>query len=171
MILIVMGVSGSGKTTVGRLAAERLEWRFLEADDYHPPENVQKMARGEPLDDADRLPWLHALAAELDEARRRGESVVLACSALKRAYRRILGVGRDDVAIVHLAGEREVILERMARRRGHYMPPDLLDSQFEALEPPEGDERALALDVRDPPERLASQAVEWLRGGRTPSAG
>jgi gluconokinase len=163
VIAIVMGVSGSGKTTVGREVAERMGWRFLEGDEFHPAENVEKMKRGVPLEDEDREPWLRAVAAELEGVRRRGESAVVACSALKRAYRRILGVGRDDVALVHLAGPRELIRERMGRREGHFMPGELLDSQLDALEPPARVEGALVLDVREPPEELAEHAAAWLR--------
>jgi gluconokinase len=163
VIVIVMGVSGSGKTTVGRAIAERMRWRFLEADEFHPAENVEKIKRGVPLEDEDREPWLRAVAAGLEGVRRRGESAVLACSALKRAYRGILGVGRDDVALVHLHGSRELIRERSERRRGHFMPAELLDSQFEALEPPGREEGALVLDVREPPEELAERAAAWLR--------
>jgi len=158
-----MGVSGSGKTTVGREVAERMGWRFLEGDELHPAENVEKMERGVPLGDEDREGWLRALAVELEKVRRRGESAVVACSALKRAYRRILGVGRQDVALVHLAGPRELIRARMGRREGHFMPAELLESQLEALELPGREEAALVLDVRERPEELADRVVEWMR--------
>ncbi|HVS10389.1 MAG TPA: gluconokinase [Planctomycetota bacterium] len=158
-----MGVSGSGKTTVGRELAQRMGWQFLEGDEFHPAENVGRMRRGVPLEDEDREGWLRALAVELEKVRQRGESAVVACSALKRAYRRILGVGREDVALVHLAGPRELIRGRLGRREGHFMPAELLESQLEALEPPGREEAALALDVREPPEELAERAAAWLR--------
>jgi carbohydrate kinase (thermoresistant glucokinase family) len=161
-VIVVMGVSGVGKTTVGRLLAERLGWRFIEADDHHPPANVAKLAAGIPLDDADRAPWLHLLTAMLERARQDGERVVLACSALKRAYREVLRGGHEDVLFAYLAGEPAVIRRRMAGRTGHYMPLALLDSQLETLEPPAADERALTLDASEPPEVLAERVIERL---------
>ncbi len=158
-----MGVSGSGKTTVGRIVAERLGWPFLEGDDYHPPANVAKMRAGVPLDDADRAPWLAALATEISAARRAGRSLVLACSALRRAYRDTLTAGRlDDVLLVFLTGDRALLDERVRARR-HFMPPDLLDSQLATLEPPGPDERPLTLDVGETPEALAEAVVSEVR--------
>ncbi len=159
-----MGVSGSGKTTVGRLVAGRLGWPFVEADDYHPPANVAKMRAGRPLDDADRAPWLDALAGVIARARAEGSSLVLACSALKRAYRDRLAGGRtDDLLLVFLEGDRDLIHRRMESRR-HFMPPDLLDSQFAALELPGADEGALALDVDATPGALADAIVARVTG-------
>ncbi len=149
MIVVLMGVSGAGKTTVGRLLARDLGWTFLDADDYHPATNVEKMRRGVPLNDDDRRPWLDALRGRVDEAVARGENVVLACSALKHAYQEYLqhdAVGQ--VHYVHLRGSEELIAARPATRKGHFMNPALLHSQFETLEPP-GD--ALQIDVTPGP--------------------
>ena len=132
--LIVMGVSGSGKSTIGKALAERLGWTYEDGDDFHPPSNVAKMSAGQPLTDDDRWPWLRAIAAEIDRVAADGGHAVIACSALKRAYRDILVHGRDDVRIVYLDGSRELIAERMAARKNHFMPPGLLDSQFATLE-------------------------------------
>ncbi len=154
MVIVLMGVSGSGKTTVGRRLAEALDAEFAEGDSYHPPANVEKMRSGIPLDDADREPWLERLSAEIDRWLERSQSVVLACSALKRSYRDILGAGRPEVRFVYLRGSEPLIHDRLAHRRGHYMPASLLASQFAALEEPED---AITVDVdRDPDEIVAS---------------
>jgi gluconokinase len=146
VILIVMGVTGSGKSTMGEALAQRLGWRFLDADDFHPEANVAKMAAGIPLTDDDRWPWLDRLAAILREADRAGTSVVLACSALRQAYRdRLAGAGA--VCFVHLAGDQATIAARLATRTHRYMPATLLASQFATLEPPAD---AIVVDVRDP---------------------
>lgn len=144
MIAIIMGVSGSGKTTIGEALARELGWRFLDADDYHPPENVAKMAAGQALDDEDRKPWLEKLNVELWKFDARDESVVLACSALKERYRRRLTDGIKRVEWVYLKGDFELIHSRLAQRRHRYMPAALLESQFAALEPPQ---HAIAVDV------------------------
>ncbi len=138
MILVIMGVSGSGKTSVGRRLAESLGWPFIEGDDFHPPENVAKMAAGVPLDDNDRWPWLDRLAEEISAIAARGDNAVLACSALKQAYRdRLVSKAPPGaVRFVHLTGTYEQIAERMAKRKHRYMPASLLASQFAALEPP-----------------------------------
>ena len=134
-VVIVMGVAGSGKTTIGRLLAAELGWEFYDADDFHPPANVEKMRRGAPLDDEDRRPWLDALARVVREVLERGVGAVLACSALKERYReRLLIDGR--VHLVYLKGSARLIRERLARRRGHFMKPGMLDSQLAALEEP-----------------------------------
>jgi gluconokinase len=151
MIVIVMGVTGAGKTTVGRLLATELGAEFLDADDYHPPANVAKMKAGTPLDDADRAPWLARLNAILQEHARAGRSVVLACSALKAAYRSVLLDGLDDARIVHLHGSRALLTERLAARRGHYMNPALLDSQLATLEAPSD---AIVVDVAQSPAEI-----------------
>src|SRR5260221_7925551 len=135
-IIVVMGVSGAGKTTVGRLLAERLGVEFLEGDRYHPPANIAKMQSGEPLTDADRLPWLEILARELAARRAAGKGVVLACSALRRLYRDILRAGHDDVVFVFLQAHQAVIQRRLDERREHFMPASLLESQLLALETP-----------------------------------
>jgi gluconokinase len=155
MILVLMGVSGSGKTTVGRILAEQLGWTFLEGDDFHPRANVEKMHSGRPLTDEDRRPWLEALRRRIDELSERGENAVLACSALKHDYREYLRQHEpDNVRYVYLSGSEELIRERLARRKGHFMPPALLHSQFEALEPPA---HALTVDIAPPPEVIAAQ--------------
>ena len=164
-VIVVMGVSGSGKTTVGTLLAQRLGRPFADADAFHPPANVGKMRAGIPLTDEDRRPWLDAMAAWIDEARRSGKGGVVACSALKRRYRdRIIGA-RDDVRLVHLQGTYEVIAQRMAERPHHYMPVSLLQSQFEALEPPEPDEQALVMRVEAPAEEIVGKITASLRPG------
>lgn len=144
-----MGVSGSGKSTVGTLLADRLGLQFLDADDFHPPENVARMAAGVPLTDADRAPWLARLNAEL---RGRSKSV-LACSALKESYRRILAEG-VECRFVHLRGPIELIRARMQARSHRYMPASLLESQFATLEPPAG---AIEVDIAEPPERCVAR--------------
>ncbi|MBA2667764.1 MAG: gluconokinase [Trueperaceae bacterium] len=141
-----MGVSGSGKTTVGAALAAHYGWTFVDADDFHGAVNQQKMAAGVPLDDDDRSPWLDRLRTLLDDALARGDGIVLACSALKRAYRERLGLPRPGVALLHLHGTREVLEERLRARSNHYMPPSLLASQLEALEPPD-DAVILAIDA------------------------
>ena len=153
MIVVVMGVSGSGKSTVGEALASVLHWPFLDADDFHPQANVAKMARGEPLTDDDRWPWLDRLAAELAA---RGGNAVLACSALRAAYRERLSRA-GDVRFVHLHGDRDTIAARLASRQHRYMPATLLDSQFATLETPVD---ALALDVHDPVDAQVRAIVE-----------
>ena len=150
MILVVMGVSGSGKTTVARGLAARLGWRFQEGDALHPPANVAKMAAGTSLTDEDRWPWLEAIAAVIDGWRAEGASGVVTCSALKRAYRAVLLADRPDVRLVFLSGDKALVAGRMANRKGHFMPPALLDSQYATLEPPGPEERALLADIGPP---------------------
>lgn len=161
-VILVMGVSGSGKTTIGKGLADRLGWEFQDADGFHPAANVEKMRAGIPLTDEDRWPWLHAIAAWIDETRRAGRHGVVTCSALKRAYREILVGDRDDVCLVHLAGEREVIARRMAARHGHFMPPTLLDSQFAALEAPGRDERPVVAAIEATPEAIVADILEQI---------
>ena len=148
MVVVVMGVSGSGKTTLGEALAARLGCEFIDADDHHPAQNVAKMAAGVPLEDADRWPWLEALNRLLRGKCARGESAVLACSALKQAYRDRLGAGIDDWRLVYLKGSIEQIRARLVERRHRYMPASLLESQFAALEPPAD---AITVDVADTP--------------------
>jgi gluconokinase len=161
-IIVLMGVSGCGKTTLGAALAERLGICFLEGDTLHPAENITKMRRGEALDDADRLPWLHAIAAVIDDWRARGISGVVACSALKQAYRKILIGGWADVQLVYLRGTREMIAARLAVRRGHFMPAALLDSQFSALEEPAREENAIVVAVDRAPEKIIEELREKL---------
>lgn len=155
MVVVLMGVSGSGKTTVGEVLAARLGWPFVDADDFHPPANVEKMRAGVPLTDADRGPWLAALRRRLDDACDRGESLVLACSALKHAYQHYLERHHPaDVRYVYLHGSEELIRERLAARTGHFMNPALLHSQFETLEPPDD---AVRVDISGTPESIADE--------------
>jgi gluconokinase len=160
MVIVVMGVSGSGKTTVGQLLAAALGAEFAEGDAYHPPENIEKMRRGIPLEDADRWPWLQTLAAQIDRWLAAGTPVVLACSALKQRYRDILAKGRPGVRFVHLEGDKALIRRRLDARQGHYMPAILLDSQFAALEPPGN---AITVDVAGTPEAILAEIVQRLR--------
>ena len=162
VIAIVMGVSGCGKTTVAALLAAALGCQFQEGDDLHPAANVEKMRGGTPLTDTDRLPWLQKIAAEIDSWRARGESGVLTCSALKRAYRNIIVGDRSDVTLVYLKGSRDLIHQRMAARHEHYMPVALLDSQFATLEEPTPDERPITVDVGGKPADLAFEIVRAL---------
>ncbi|MEM8930637.1 MAG: gluconokinase [Acidobacteriota bacterium] len=154
-IVVLMGVSGCGKTTVGTRLARALDWAFLDGDDFHPPENVRKMAAGTPLDDEDRWPWLRAIRAEIDRRVAADQPAVIACSALKAAYREVLGRGAS-LRWVHLHGTFEQIAERLGRRQGHFMPPELLRSQFETLEAPD---EAFVVDVQHPPDTLVDQIV------------
>jgi gluconokinase len=160
MIVVLMGVSGSGKTTVGKVLARELGWTFLDADDYHPAANVEKMRRGIPLNDDDRRPWLEALRRRVDEARDRGEDLVLACSALKHAYQHYLEHDVPGyVRYVYLYGSEELIARRLAARKGHFMNPGLLHSQFETLEPPED---AVWVDITPAPEAIAAEVRRKL---------
>lgn len=155
--IVLMGVAGCGKTTVGERLAARLGWRFLDADDYHPPANVEKMRSGHPLTDEDRWPWLD----RLNQLLRDGDSTVLACSALKQIYRDRIATGLEDVRWVHLAGSFGLIESRLAARKGHYMPSGLLASQFETLEPPQA---ALTVYVADAPDVLVERILETATG-------
>lgn len=162
MILVLMGVSGSGKTTVGIALAERLGWPFVDGDDFHPPANVDKMARGAPLTDADRWPWLQTVRSFIDERIERGESTIIACSALKQAYRTVLRDGAEDaVRFVYLRGDFDLIRERMRRRKNHFFDADLLASQFDALEPPNSDD-AITVDIDQPPDAIVDAIVDEL---------
>ena len=157
--IIVMGVSGSGKSTIGALLAERLGWPFADADGFHPPENVAKMAAGTPLTDADRWPWLDAIAAHIDAARKAGQPVVVACSALRRAYRDRLRAGHGDLLFLHLSGAPEVIAARQAARQGHFMPPSLMASQFATLEDISDEPDALEVSVATEPKKVVNAAM------------
>ena len=162
IIVVVMGVSGSGKSTVAALLAAALGCQFQEGDDLHPPENVEKMRRGTPLTDADRMPWLRKIAAEIDGWRARGECGVLTCSALKRSYRDIIIGDRRDVVLLYLRGSRELIHQRMVARHGHFMPVALLDSQFATLEEPTPAEHPIIADVSGRPADIAHEIVRHL---------
>jgi gluconokinase len=161
-VIVVMGVSGSGKTTVAALLAGVLGARFQEGDALHPRENVEKMRSGTPLTDADRLPWLQTIAATIDGWRVRGEKGVVTCSALKRLYREIIVGSRPEVALVYLKGSRELIQRRMAARHEHFMPVGLLDSQFATLQEPAADERAIVVDVGPAPADIVAEIVRRL---------
>ncbi len=161
-VIVVMGVASSGKTSLGERLAEHLGWPFRDADSFHPPQNVAKMAGGTPLNDEDRKPWLAAIAAWIDELRASGKNGIVTCSALKRAYRRIIIGDRPDVALVYLKGSRELIGARMAARQHHFMPPALLDSQFAALEEPGPDENPLVVSVEESKAAIVQDVVERL---------
>jgi gluconokinase len=154
-----MGVSGAGKTLIGTRLARSLGLPFVEGDDYHPPDNVARMAAGIPLTDADRLGWLGAIAARIADAKRNGEGLVVACSALKKSYRDLLRVADPDLRFIHLAGERTLLAERLLQRRGHFMPPTMLDSQLATLEPPLPDEHVWVSDVAESPEAIVKALV------------
>ena len=160
--VVVMGVSGAGKTTVARGISELTGLRFAEADDFHPAANVARMRAGVPLDDADRWPWLRALAGWMAERHAEGVSTVLTCSALKRAYRDVLRQGPAEVEFLHLDGAAELIRDRLDRRVGHYMPASLLDSQRAILEHLGPDESGVVLGVAAPPDELVRTAVARL---------
>jgi gluconokinase len=159
-LYVIMGVCGSGKSLIGAKLARELDIEFVEGDGLHPPANVKRMAAGIPLTDDDRHGWLIAIATRLREARRAGIGLVVSCSALKRSYRDLLrSVGDADVRFVHLAGSRALIEERMAKRRGHFMPPSLLDSQLSILEEPSPDEHAWVCDIRDAPDAIVADLL------------
>ncbi|WP_163997773.1 gluconokinase [Pyxidicoccus caerfyrddinensis] len=159
MVVIVMGVSGAGKTTVGQALSAALGWRFVDADDLHPKANIAKMAAGVPLTDEDRWPWLQVLRGVMEDALARGEDLVMACSALKRSYRTVLEVDPSRVRWVYLNAPRDVLARRLAQRHGHFMPPSLLDTQLAALEVPED---ALEVDVSPPPDVVVKHLREGL---------
>ena len=172
MILIVAGVSGSGKTTVGAMLAGRLGWRFADADDFHPAANIEKMRAGIPLTDADRWPWLQALAAWMDERIAQGKSAVITCSALKRTYRDLLLGGRPQAQMIFLDVDPEELARRLAARHGHFFPEKLLGTQLDALDPPQPDEHVISVaDAGDPADTVASIiAVLWPGEGAVSGA-
>ncbi|CAM5328049.1 Gluconokinase OS=Afipia felis OX=1035 GN=gntK PE=3 SV=1 [Afipia felis] len=161
-VVILMGVSGSGKTTIAHALAVRTGFAEQDGDDYHPAANIEKMKAGIPLSDDDRLPWLRAIAKAIDHYADSDTPIIIACSALKRAYRDILVHGRDDVRIVHLTGSPDLIARRLTHRGGHFMPPGLLDSQIETLEPPQPGEQILTVDIDAPVERIVDDIVAAL---------
>lgn len=158
-----MGVSGAGKSAIGALLAATLNCTFQEGDNLHPAENVEKMSRGIPLTDADRMPWLHKIAQEIDSWQERGQCGVLTCSALKRSYRDIIVGGRLNVKLVYLCGSREVVQQRMAARQGHFMPVALLDSQFATLEEPAPDEHPITVNITGTPAEIVAEIVRLLQ--------
>jgi len=161
-VLVVMGVSGSGKSTIASMLAHRLHWIYEDGDWFHPQSNIEKMHHGEPLNDADRWPWLHAIADWIDDTRLSGRHGVVACSALKRAYRNILVGDRRDVGIVFLKGDRDLIARRIAARADHFMPPALLDSQFKVLEEPKADEHPVVASIIPHPREIVETIVAEL---------
>jgi carbohydrate kinase (thermoresistant glucokinase family) len=167
--LVVMGVAGSGKSTIGEALSQRLGWRYEDGDSFHPAANVAKMSAGQPLTDDDRWPWLKAIAAEIERCRQAGQHIIIACSALKRAYRDILVHGRDDVRMVYLIGSHDLIADRLGHRKGHFMPPGLLDSQFATLEPPSPDERPISVSIDAPVDVIVDDIVQQLQPGQTDS--
>jgi gluconokinase len=167
--LVVMGVSGSGKSTIADKLAERLGWTYEDGDRFHPASNVAKMSAGQPLTDEDRWPWLQAIADEIDRRCRSGERAVIACSALKRAYRDILVHGRNDVRIIFLKGNQDLIAGRLAARKGHFMPPGLLDSQFGTLEPPGANENPVTVSIDASVDAIVDDIVNQLRLGAAAS--
>lgn len=159
MVIIIMGVSGCGKSTVGRMLAEEFQWSFYEGDDFHPPENLAKMGQGTALNDIDRLPWLEKLQKLIIEVNQRDESAVIACSALKASYRDMLKEADEGLEIVYLKGDYDLIKRRMKQRQGHYMPVGLLESQFAELEEPEG---AIEVEISHQVEVIVKRIEEAL---------
>lgn len=171
LVIVLMGVSGSGKSTVGGELSRALGWPFRDADSFHPPSNIEKMSRGDPLTDDDRWPWLDAIGAWIGERLAGGEAGIVSCSALKRAYRTRIGAKRQGVQLVYLLGSQDLIGARLAARRDHFMPAALLASQFAVLEEPGPEERALVVGVAMPPRYIASWVADRLglpvAGGKT----
>ena len=161
-VLVVMGVSGSGKTTIASQLARALNWEFEDGDWFHPPHNIEKMHGGHPLDDEDRWPWLRAIARWIDATRAAGRYGVVACSALKRRYRDILVGDRDYVRLVYLKGEMALIARRVAVRQEHFMPSSLLESQFAALEEPGPDERPIIISIQPDPREIVAEIIAKL---------
>ena len=161
-VLVLMGVSGCGKTTVAAILAGRLSWPFEEGDALHPPANIAKMEAGHPLTDEDRAPWLRKVADWVDERIDAGEHGLITCSALKRSYREVINRRGAGVVFVYLHGSRETIASRLMARHGHFMPPSLLDSQFADLEEPAADEPAIRVDIGPAPSALAQTIIETL---------
>jgi gluconokinase len=159
----MMGVSGTGKTTVGEALAKRLGWTFQEGDDFHPPANIAKMKSGQPLDDADRAPWLARVEAWISAELAQGRSSVITCSALKRSYRSAIIGGRRDVILVYLEGPVALVARRIEARRSHFMPPSLLASQFAALQAPDPSERPIVVDIDQPVTAQVEDIVAALR--------
>jgi carbohydrate kinase (thermoresistant glucokinase family) len=169
-VLVVMGVSGSGKSTIAAMLAQRVHWLYEDGDWFHPKKNIEKMHHGEPLNDGDRWPWLHAIADWIDATRRSGNHGIVACSALKRAYRDVLIGRRQDVRLIYLKGDQDLIARRVAARADHFMPPQLLDSQFAALEEPTPDERPITVSVAPHPREIVATIVAELNIGQASGA-
>jgi carbohydrate kinase (thermoresistant glucokinase family) len=169
-VVVMMGVSGTGKTTVGEALAARLGWTFQEGDDFHPPANIAKMKSGQALDDADRAPWLAKVEAWISAELARGRSGVITCSALKKRYRTEIAGDREDVVLVFLKGPEAVIAKRVGDRRGHFMPASLLASQLATLQAPDPSERPIVVDIDQPVAAQVDDIVEALAQRRRPSA-
>jgi gluconokinase len=171
--IVVMGVSGSGKSTVAAGLVDKLGWEFAEGDDFHPPANVEKMRSGQPLDDDDRWPWLQTLADWIGEHERAGTSVVVTCSALKRSYRDLLRDGHPSVWFAHVTADAQLIRDRVEKRTGHYMPASLLDSQLATLEPLHDDEPGASISGAGSPQAVVDELLSALQAerGSPPRAG
>jgi carbohydrate kinase (thermoresistant glucokinase family) len=163
--LVIMGVAGSGKSTIGEALGQRLGWRYEDGDSFHPPANVAKMHAGTPLTDEDRWPWLQAIANEIERCRQAGDHIIIACSALKKAYRDVLVHGRDDIRMVYLDGSHDLVANRLGQRKGHFMPAALLDSQFATLEPPSPEERPITVSIDAPIEVIVERVLQQMQGG------
>ncbi|WP_342341630.1 gluconokinase [Microvirga massiliensis] len=161
-VIVLMGVAGSGKSTTAALLRERLGWPYRDADSFHPTANVEKMSRGIPLTDDDRLPWLQAIAHWIDDHLQRNQNAIVTCSALKRSYRELLVGNRENVDLVHLVGSKKLLESRMAARRDHFMPVGLLDSQFATLEEPGPEERVLTIPVTISPDAVVDTIIGAL---------
>jgi gluconokinase len=162
VVVVLMGVSGCGKSTIGSGLSQALGWPFRDADSFHPPGNIEKMSRGVPLEDADRWPWLAAIAQWIDARNAAGAAGIVSCSALKRAYRERIVGAREGVRLVYLAGDMALIADRLAQRTDHFMPPALLRSQFDALEEPSTAEHPLIVDIALPPQELVTAIIAGL---------
>jgi gluconokinase len=162
-IVVVMGVSGSGKTTIAAGMAQQMGWLLVEGDTFHPPANIAKMKAGTPLTDVDRWPWLRAIAAREDELLAAGQSAFVACSALKRSYREVLIGRRSETVLMYLRGSKALIADRMKARKDHFMPPALLDSQFATLQEPGSGEHPVVVDIGGPLETVTQEAIRQLK--------
>jgi carbohydrate kinase (thermoresistant glucokinase family) len=162
-VLVIMGVSGCGKTTIAELLSRELGWTYRDGDEFHPKSNVEKMHSGTPLTDEDRWPWLNAIAAWIDWKRQVGAHAIVTCSALKRVYRDILIGPREDVGLIYLKGDEELIAQRLARRKDHFMPKGLLRSQFQTLQEPGPDERPITVSIAPTPEEIVAMILKELQ--------
>jgi gluconokinase len=171
VVVVLMGVSGCGKSTIGRGLSQVLGWPFRDADSFHPPANIEKMSRGVPLEDSDRWPWLSAIAAWIDAQHAAGAPGIVSCSALKRVYRAHIVGAREGVRLVYLKGDMGLIAGRLAERKGHFMPAALLQSQFDALEEPAAGERHLAVDIAPPPGDIVATIIAGLGGTEASKGG